>query len=66
MEPTNFDYIYAALGVIIGLVLIKSPRIVMRGAKYDEEGMKTESLVKKMGIGLIVMAIGLAIYLYVR
>ena len=66
MEPTNFDYIYAALAVVIGLVLIKNPRIVMRGAKYDEESLKTESLVKKMGAGLIVIAIIFAIYLYLR
>jgi len=35
----------------------------MRKAKYDEESLKTESLVKKLGIGLVIFALGLGIYM---
>lgn len=66
MQPSNFDYIYAALGVICGIVMIASPRTFMRKVRYDEEGVKTESLVKKLGIAVILLGVGLAIYIFTR
>jgi hypothetical protein len=35
----------------------------MRNAKYDEDSLKTESWVKKLGILMIVLAVGLGIYM---
>lgn len=64
MQSTNFDFLYPALIAIVGIVMIFSPRTFMRGAKYDEESIKTESWVKKTGIGLIIVGIGYAIYIY--
>lgn len=66
METSFYDYLYAIFGVLFGIFMIVSPRTLMRGAKYDEESLKTESWLKKVGIGLIIASIGLAIYLYLR
>jgi hypothetical protein len=38
----------------------------MRKAKYDEESLKTESWVKKLGIGLCVFSVGFAIYIFYK
>ncbi|MDU1891866.1 MAG: hypothetical protein E6767_14355 [Dysgonomonas sp.] len=66
METSFYDYLYAIFGVLFGVFMIISPRTLMRGAKYDEESLKTESWVRKAGIGLIVISIGLAIYLFFK
>lgn len=66
MEFTNFDYIYAAAVAVIGVLMIASPRTFMGRAKYDEESVKTESLVKKMGIGAIVLAIAFAAIIFFK
>ncbi|MDR0825443.1 MAG: hypothetical protein LBN74_10145 [Prevotella sp.] len=57
------DFIYPVFMLIFGIVMIVSPRTFMRKAKYDEESLKTESLLKKLGIGLAVFAVLFAIYL---
>lgn len=66
MVHSNFDYAYAAFGLIFGIVMMASPRTFMRGAKYDEESIKAESFVKKAGAGLAVLAIFFAVYVYFR
>jgi hypothetical protein len=48
---------------VFGIVMVSSPRSLMRKAKYDEESLKTESWVKKLGIGLCVFAVGFGIYI---
>lgn len=60
------DFIYPAFMFILGVVMISSPRSLMRKAKYDEESLKTESWVKKSGIVLCVGAVGLAVYFYYK
>ena len=66
MQPSNFDYLYAAIAIIVGIIMIANPRTFMRKAKYDEESLKTESLLKKLGIGLTVIGIAFAVYIYLR
>ena len=66
MNITNFDYIYPILEIILGIVMIITPRTFMRKAQYDEESLKTEKLVKKAGIGLIILGVGLGIYLFYK
>jgi len=61
---TNIDLIYPAFMLIFSIIMIVNPRTMMRKAKYDEEGLKTESWVKKMGIGLLVLAVALGIYMF--
>ncbi|MDR2956485.1 MAG: hypothetical protein LBV43_15540 [Prevotella sp.] len=63
---SNFDYLYAALFLLFGIFMIVSPRTLMRGAKYDEESLKTEKWVKRLGIVLCIFAVGFAISLYIR
>ena len=62
----NFDYLYAVFMVIFGIVMFFSPRSVMRHAKYDEEGIKTENMVKKLGIGLAIFGIAFGIFIYYK
>lgn len=66
MQPSKIDIIYAIIGVIIGLVMIASPRTFMYKAKYDEESLKTESWTKKLGIALTILSIGFGIYIIVK
>jgi uncharacterized membrane protein YfcA len=60
---TNIDLLYPIFMLILGIIMIFSPRSLMRNAKYDDESLKTESWVKKLGIGLAVFAVGLGIYM---
>ncbi len=62
-QLTNIDLLYPIFMLVLGVVMILSPRSLMRKAKYDEEGLKAESWVKKLGIGLAVFAVGLGIYM---
>lgn len=66
MEHSNFDFVYAVLAVVLGILLIANPRALMRGAKYDEESLKTESLMKKIGIAIIALGVILAVYLFLQ
>ncbi|MDR1090759.1 MAG: hypothetical protein LBL79_06755 [Prevotella sp.] len=61
---TNIDFIYPVFLLIFGIVMIFNPRTVMRKAKYDEESLKTESWVKKLGIGFCIFAVAFAVYMY--
>jgi hypothetical protein len=63
---TNWDFIYPVFSVLFGIFMIVSPRSLMYKAKYDEEGLKTESWVKKCGIGLCIIGVAYAVYLYYR
>ncbi|WP_165021133.1 hypothetical protein [Dysgonomonas sp. ZJ279] len=65
-QLSDIDYIYAAIGVIVGIIMIFSPRTFMRGAKYDEDSLKTESFLKKIGIAVIILGIVFAIIIYTR
>lgn len=61
------DYIYAVSLCIVGILLIASPRTFMgRGAGYTEESIKTEKLVKYLGIGLIIISIVVAGLIFFR
>lgn len=51
---------------ICALVMIFSPRTLMGKAKYDESAIKTEGLIKKSGIGLLIFCIILLIYTFLR
>ncbi|MDR1715941.1 MAG: hypothetical protein ACK5KN_11810 [Dysgonomonas sp.] len=66
MQYSNWDYIYAVFMLIFGIFMIISPRSLMRKAKYDEESLKTESWVKKAGIGLCIMAPLFAFFIYYK
>ena len=66
MELSNIDYIYAVAIGIVGIMLIANPSTFMGRAKYDENRVKTESLLKKVGIGLIVFAAIFAGAIYFR
>lgn len=59
---TAIDFVKPIFMLIFGLVMIFSPRSLMWKAKYDEEGVKAESWVKKIGIILCVAGIAIAIY----
>lgn len=61
---TGIDFMYPAFFLIFAIVMIVSPRTMMRRAKYDEESMKTESWIKKLGIGLCVFAVAFAVFIY--
>lgn len=63
---SNIDFLYPIFMFIFGIVMIMSPRSLMRKAKYDEESLKTESWVKKLGIGLCVFSVGFAIYIFYK
>lgn len=62
-QLTNIDLLYPIFMLILSIVMIVSPRSLMRKAKYDEESLKTESWVKKLGIALVVFAVGLGGYM---
>jgi hypothetical protein len=49
--------------LIFSIIMIMSPRSLMRKAKYDEEGLKTELWVRRLGIGLCIAAVGLGAYM---
>ncbi len=61
---TNIDFMYPAFMLIFSLVMIFSPRTMMGRAKYDEESLRTESWIKKLGIGFGVFALAFAIFIY--
>lgn len=63
---TNIDFLYPVFMLIFGIVMITSPRSLMRKAKYDEESLKTESWVKKLGIALCIFSVGFAVYIYYK
>ncbi len=66
MHYSNYDYLYAIFMLLFGIFMIASPRSLMRKAKYDEESLKTESWVKKSGIGLCVLAPLFALFVYFK
>ena len=66
MHYSIYDYLYPIFIFLFGIFMIISPRTLMRKAKYDEEGLKAESWVKKAGVGLCILAPLLAIFLYYK
>lgn len=58
------DFIYPVFFFIFGIVMILSPRTMMRKAKYDEESLKMESWIKKFGVGFCVFAIAFAVFMF--
>jgi hypothetical protein len=61
---SNYDYLYAIFMFAFGLFMIFSPRTLMRGSKYDEDSLKTEKWVKRLGIGLCVIGVIFGIWIY--
>lgn len=61
---TAIDFAKPIFLLILGLVMIFSPRTLMWKAKYDEEGMRTESWVKKLGIIMCIVGVGIAVYYF--
>lgn len=60
------DFLYPVFLLILGIVMITSPRSLMRKAKYDEESIKTESWVKKLGYVVCIGAVGMAVYFFYK
>lgn len=65
-QYSNFDYLYAAFMLLFGIFMIVSPGSVIRKAKYDEERLRTESWIRKTGIALCVIAVGMGIFFYMK
>lgn len=61
---TAIDFIKPVFFLLLGLVMIFSPRTLMWKAKYDEEGLRTESWVKKLGIIMCIISVAVAIYYF--
>ena len=51
------DYLYYVVIIICGLVIYKTPQTFMGKAKYDESAIKTQGLIKKGAIAIIVLHI---------
>lgn len=66
VAKTAIDFVYPAFLLILGIVMIFSPRTLMRKAKYDEESMKTESWVKRLGIVLCIAGVAVGIYYFYK
>lgn len=64
MTPETVNYIYFATIALVGFVMYKSPTRFLGKAKFDEGAVKTERLVKKCGIGLMIIMLALTIYHY--
>lgn len=63
---TAIDFAKPIFLLILGLVMIFSPRTVMWKAKYDEEGLRTEAWVKKLGIIMCLVGVSIAIYYFYK
>lgn len=61
---TNYDYLYPIFMFLFGLFMIFSPGSLIRKVKYDEERIKAESWLKKIGIGLCIFALLFAYFVY--
>jgi len=48
------DYVFYVAIIICALVIYKSPQTFMGRAKYDENAVKTQGLIKKGAIAIIV------------
>lgn len=46
---------------LFGVVMIASPRTFLGRAKFDEESIKTELFIKRIGIGVVIFGIVLII-----
>lgn len=62
MSPQAINNLYFIGIAIFSLVMIFSPRSFLGKAKYDEDAVKTEGILKKSGIVLLILSIGLVIY----
>lgn len=60
------NILYFVVIGLCGLVMMLSPNSFLGKAKYDEDAVKTESLIKKGGIFLIIFSIVLIILDLVR
>lgn len=66
MELTGIDYIYSVAMAIVGIIMISSPRTFMGRAKFDEDSLKTEKLLKIVGIVIVVLSVVFAGFIYFR
>ena len=63
---SNIDYIYSIAMIIVGIVMISSPRTFMGRAKYDEDSLKTEKFLKIMGIVIMLLSVVFAGFIFFR
>lgn len=66
MSPSTMNIIYFVTIAIFGLVMVFSPHTFMGRAKYSDGSEKTQKLIKKVGIVIIVVQVILIIYTLVR
>lgn len=66
MELTGIDYIYSVAMAIVGIIMISSPRTFMGRAKFDEDSLKTEKLLKIVGIVIVILSVVFAGFIYFR
>lgn len=60
------NYIYFATIAFVGLIMYLKPNSFMGKAKYDENAVKTEGVIKKAGIAIIVFSILMSLYFLLR
>lgn len=63
---SNWDYLYAIFMFLFGLFMIFSPGTFIRKVGYNEERVKAESWLKKIGIGLCIIAPIFAYFIYTK
>mgnify|MGYP001451723087 CR=1 FL=1 len=62
MSSTTINIMYFVAIIICGIVMVLSPHTFMGRAKYDEGALKTQKMIKKAGIAVIVINVILIIY----
>lgn len=66
MGSTTMNYVFFACIIVCGIVMYLSPQTFMGRAKYDEGSLKTQGMIKKAGIAIIIIHVLLIIYTAVR
>ena len=64
MSPETMNYIYYITISLVGFIMYKTPTRFLGKAKFDEGAVKAEGLIKKCGIGLMIIMAIAAIYTY--
>lgn len=67
MSPITMKYIYYATIALIGILMITNPQsLIMGKQKFTEEGVKTQGLIKKLGIIVVLSQVVLIIYTIIK
>ena len=66
MSSTAINIMYFVTIAICGIVMVISPHTFMGRAKYDEGALKTQKMIKKAGITIIVINVILILYTLLR